>query len=53
VRRVEKGVKSISIKKLVEELQNREGVKLTEVPPYEEKSVPTAGLSIIIEIIDR
>lgn len=47
-----KALKCIPTKKLVEELQNREGVKLTEVPPYEEKTITTVGPSIIIEIID-
>lgn len=49
---MEKEIRSISTKKLVEELQNREGVKLTEVPPYEEKNITTVGPSIIIEVID-
>ena len=45
-------LKNIDTKKLVEELRCREGVKVTEVPPYTEVNIKTVGPSIIIKVID-
>ena len=54
VRRVEreKKLQEFTTKEIVEELRCREGVSITEVPPYQEINIKTVGPSIIIEVID-
>lgn len=49
---LERRLEEFTTKELVEELRCREGVRITEVPPYTETIVKTVGPSIIIEVID-
>ena len=45
-------LKKVSTKELVEELKLREGVEITIVEPYAEKSFKTDGPAIVIKVID-
>lgn len=42
----------VTTKALVEELQNREGVKTTIAKPYQDVRIKTSGPAIVMVVID-